>query len=135
MEIFLFLHSESFREVKRLKRPRTSESQARKDGPKSCELASVDLASADDLDCAAYCEVVIEDLDISAMKRSLGRRAFRRSVSDAALGTFRCVLRYKAERAGTTLVVADRWYASSQIHHGCGCRLIAPTRQRHSSAP
>ena len=24
--------------------------------------------------------------------------------------------------------MADRWFASSQIHHGCGCRLIAPTR-------
>jgi putative transposase len=33
-----------------------------------------------------YEEVVIEDLDIAAMKRSMGRRAFRRSVPDAALG-------------------------------------------------
>ncbi|MHB8331517.1 MAG: zinc ribbon domain-containing protein, partial [Candidatus Dormibacteria bacterium] len=26
---------------------------------------------------------------------------------------------------GTQPAVADRWFASSQIHHGCGCRLIA----------
>ncbi len=31
-------------------------------------------------------------------------------------------------RAGTTLVTADRWCPSSQMHHGCGCRLIAATR-------
>ena len=78
--------------------------------------------------CATYSEVVIEDLDISAMKRSMGRRAFRRSVSDAALGMFRPVLGYKMARAGTTMTVVDRWYSSSQIHHGCGCRLIAPTK-------
>jgi len=33
-----------------------------------------------------YSEVVIEDLDLAAMRMSMGRRAFRRSVSDAALG-------------------------------------------------
>jgi len=78
--------------------------------------------------CATYSEVVIEDLDISAMKRSMGKRAFRRSVSDAALGMFRPVLGYKMARAGTTMMVANRWYPSSQIHHGCGCRLIAATK-------
>ena len=36
-----------------------------------------------------YSEVVIEDLDLAAMKKSMGRRAFRRSVSDAALGQIR----------------------------------------------
>ena len=33
-----------------------------------------------------YGHVVIEDLDVAAMKRSMGRRAFRRAVSDAAMG-------------------------------------------------
>lgn len=76
----------------------------------------------------SYSEVVIEDLNLAAMKRSMGRRAFRRSVSDAALGMFRPMLSYKAQRAGCRVVVADRWYPSSQLHHGCGCRLEAPTR-------
>ena len=75
-----------------------------------------------------YSEVVIEDLDIAAMKRSMGRRAFRRSVSDASLGMFSPMLGYKAERSGVAITRADRWFASSQIHHGCGCRLTAPTR-------
>ncbi len=75
-----------------------------------------------------YSEVVIEDLDVAAMKRSMGRQAFRRAVSDTALGRFRPEISYKMHKAGTSLVVADRWYPSSQIHHRCGCRLIAPTK-------
>ncbi len=58
----------------------------------------------------------------------MGRRAFRRSVSDASLGRFTLLLGYKAERSGTRIVRADRFFASSQIHHGWGCRLVAPTR-------
>jgi putative transposase len=76
----------------------------------------------------AYGRVVIEDLDIAAMKRSMGRRAFRRSVSDAGLGGFRPKLTYKATWHGCDLVVADRWFASSKLHHGCGCTLIAPRK-------
>ena len=72
-----------------------------------------------------YGTVKIEDLDLAAMKKSMGRRAFRRSVSDAALGAVRPMLEYKAPKFGSTLVVVDRWFPSSQIHHGCGCRLIA----------
>lgn len=77
---------------------------------------------------SAYGEVVIEDLSIAAMKRSMGRRAFRRAVSDAALGQFRPMLTHKSERTGTRVVVGDRWYPSSQIHHGCGCQLLAPAK-------
>jgi putative transposase len=73
-----------------------------------------------------YQEVVIEDLDIAALKRSMGRRAFRRSVSDAALGAIRPQLTYKLRWQEAKLTVADRWYPSSKLHHGCGCRLIEP---------
>ncbi len=75
-----------------------------------------------------YSEVVIEDLDLAAMKKSMGRRAFRRSVSDAALGQIRPQLTYKMEWRGTTLTVADRWFASSKIHYSCGCQLIEPKK-------
>ena len=77
---------------------------------------------------ATYEQAVKEGLDIAAMKRSMGRRAFRRAVSDAALGMFGPILQYKAERTGAKVITADRWFASSQIHHGCGCRLIAPSK-------
>jgi putative transposase len=73
---------------------------------------------------ATYGEVVIEDLDLAAMKRSMKRRAFRRAVSDTGLGALRPTLAYKAERAGLRLVVADRWFPSSKLHHGCGGQLV-----------
>ncbi len=78
----------------------------------------------------SYGHLVIEDLDLAAMKRGMGRRAFRRSVSDAAMGLVKPQLAYKTARYGAVLTVADRWFASSQIHHGCTtpdgtpCRLI-----------
>lgn len=78
----------------------------------------------------SYGHIVIEDLDVAAMKRSMGRRAYRRSVSDAAMGLVRPMLAYKTARHGAVLTVADRWFPSSQIHHGCTtpdgtpCRLI-----------
>ena len=70
-----------------------------------------------------YSEVKIEDLSIAAMKRSMGRRAFRRWVSDAGLGAFRPTLTYKAERAGVRVIVVDRFFPSSQIHYNCTGRL------------
>ncbi|MDT5143251.1 MAG: putative transposase, partial [Mycobacterium sp.] len=81
-----------------------------------------------------YGHVVIEDLDVAAMKRGMGRRAFRRAVSDAAMGAIRPQLAYKSARCGATLTVADRWFPSSQIHHGCHrpdgtpCRLVGKHR-------
>jgi putative transposase len=74
----------------------------------------------------SYGTVVVEDLDITAMARGMGRRAFRRAVSDAALGRIRPMLAYKTAWHGGRLVVADRWYPSSKVHHGCGCRLAEP---------
>jgi putative transposase len=82
----------------------------------------------------SYGRIVIEDLDVAAMKRSMGRRVFRRAVSDAAIGAVRPMLAYKSARYGGELVVADRWFPSSQIHHGCTepdgtpCRLIGRGR-------
>lgn len=67
----------------------------------------------------SYGHIVIEDLDMAAMKRSMGRRAYRRAVSDAAMGVVRSMLAYKTARHGAVLTVADRWFPSSQIHHGC----------------
>ncbi|WP_298335213.1 IS607 family element RNA-guided endonuclease TnpB [Ferrimicrobium sp.] len=70
-----------------------------------------------------YSQVQIEDLNLAAMRQSMRRRAFRRSVSDAGLGSFRPTLTYKAERAGVKMVVVDRFFPSSQIHHNCTGRL------------
>jgi putative transposase len=83
---------------------------------------------------ATYGHIVIEDLDVAAMKQSMGRRAYRRAISDAAMGMIGPQLTYKTAKHGTTLTVANRWFASSQIHHGCAqpdgarCRLIGKHR-------
>lgn len=89
-----------------------------------------------------YGHIVIEDLDVAAMKRSMGRQAFRRSVADAAMGLIAPMLAYKAVRHGSTLTVADRWFPSSQIHHGCThadgtpCRLTGKGRiDKHLMCP
>src|SRR5262245_19600527 len=64
----------------------------------------------------------------------MGRRRFRRAVSDAALGLLRPQLAGKACRHGSVLTVVDRWYPSSQIHHRCTspdgqpCRFVGKTR-------
>jgi putative transposase len=67
-----------------------------------------------------YGTVVVEDLDVRAMGRGMGRRAFRRTVYQAGIGKVRPMLAYKCPAAGGRLVAADRWYASSKTHHGCG---------------
>jgi putative transposase len=67
-----------------------------------------------------YGTIVVEDLDVAAMARGMGRRAFRRSVYQAGLGRMRPTLAYKTVREGGRLLVADRWFGSSKTHHGCG---------------
>jgi len=79
---------------------------------------------------SSYGTIVMETLDIAAMKRGMGRRAFRRSVSDAAMGAVTPMVAYKTAKFGNVLIKADRWLASSQIHYGCTdpdgtpCRLV-----------
>ncbi|MFL6266297.1 MAG: IS607 family element RNA-guided endonuclease TnpB, partial [Actinomycetes bacterium] len=67
-----------------------------------------------------YGTIVVEDLDVQAMGRGMGRRAFRRTVCQARIGKVRPTLAYKCGQQGGRLVVADRWFGSSKTHHGCG---------------
>jgi putative transposase len=67
--------------------------------------------------------IVVEGLDAAGMLRQKGlpgARARRRGLLDAALGTPRRHLAYKAGWYGSTLVVADRWFPSSKTCHRCG---------------
>ena len=57
---------------------------------------------------ATRSDVVIEDLDMAAMKRSIERQAFYRSVSDAPLGFFAPTVGYKAEGSGVNMPRANR---------------------------
>jgi putative transposase len=67
-----------------------------------------------------YGTIVVEDLDVAAMGRSMRRRGFRRSIYQAGLGRIRPALAYKTLQQGGRLLVADRWLASSKTHHRCG---------------
>ena len=64
--------------------------------------------------------IAIEDLSVKGLSRSMGRRAFRRSVSDAGLGEIRRQLSYKAQWRGRTLSVVNRFYPSSKTCSACG---------------
>jgi putative transposase len=63
----------------------------------------------------------IEGLRVKAMCRGMGRRAFRRSVADAALGEVRRQLTYKGDWAQRQVIVVDTFFASSKrcslCHH------------------
>ena len=66
--------------------------------------------------------VVVEDLNVQGMMRKTGLpggRARRRGLADAALGEFRRQMAYKCDWYGSDLIVADRWFPSSQTCHVC----------------
>jgi putative transposase len=67
--------------------------------------------------CRENQTVVIEDLNVKGML-SNGRLA--RAISDVGFGRIRRQLVYKAQRHGTQLMVADRWYPSSKLCSTCG---------------
>lgn len=68
--------------------------------------------------CKTYKEIVIEDLDVKHMKMGCASKGMHR----AMFGRFRQILTYKAEQYGVNLIVADRFYPSTQICSKCGFR-------------
>jgi IS605 OrfB family transposase len=64
--------------------------------------------------------IVIEDLAVGNMVKN---RRLSRATSDAGWATIRQQLTYKCKLAGVELVVAPRFFASSQTCSGCGHRL------------
>jgi putative transposase len=77
--------------------------------------------------------IVIEDLTVANMVRN---RRLAKAISDCGWGEFGRMLAYKAERAGRTLVVIDRWYPSSKTCSACG-HLLAELSlaTRHWTCP
>lgn len=60
--------------------------------------------------------VVIEDLDVKKMQMSKRAKHLHRSL----FGQFRQMMEYKARKFGKTLVIADRFYPSTQRCSSCG---------------
>ena len=65
----------------------------------------------------AYDVIVVEDIDMQAMARSL---RLGKSVNDLGWGAFINRLQWACEKNGCTLVKADRWFASSKTCSACG---------------
>lgn len=63
-----------------------------------------------------YDLISIEDLNI----RGLAKTKLATSVMDAGWGMFRQMLTYKADRNNATLVLVDRYFASSRLCPACG---------------
>ena len=60
--------------------------------------------------------VVIEDLDVKSMQMQKKAKNLHRSL----FGRFRQFMEYKAEKFGKTLIIADRFYSSTQRCSNCG---------------
>jgi putative transposase len=61
----------------------------------------------------------IEDLNVRGMLTNV---RLARAIIDIGFYEFRRQLQYKAQRYGTKIVLADRWYPSSKLCSGCGSR-------------
>jgi len=64
--------------------------------------------------------ILIEDLNLAAMAKSMGRKSFRRSVADVGLGELRRQIEYKAAWAGRAVIRIDRFFPSSKTCFDCG---------------
>ena len=60
--------------------------------------------------------VVIEDLNVQAMQMSKKAKNLHRSL----FGRFRLYMEYKADKFGKELIIADRYYPSTQRCSNCG---------------
>ena len=65
-----------------------------------------------------FATVVIEDLNVKGM---MANRKLARAVADVGMYEFRRQLSYKAEMRGVRVVVADRFFPSSQLCSTPGC--------------
>ncbi len=60
--------------------------------------------------------IVIEDLDVKKMQMSKRAKNLHRSL----FGQFRQMMKYKSKKFGKTLIIADRYYPSTQRCSSCG---------------
>ena len=66
-----------------------------------------------------YGKICIEDLNVQGM---LSNRKIAKKISRSMFYKFRVQLKNKCTVAGNVLVIADRWFPSTQTCSECGCR-------------
>ena len=66
-----------------------------------------------------YDIIVIENLNVSGMMKN---KNLAKSVQEASFRTTRTMFEYKTKWNGKTLIVADRWFASSRLCCVCGTK-------------
>ena len=77
--------------------------------------------------CKNHAKVVIEDLNISGM---MSNHKLAQSIADCGFHEFKRQLLYKAEKFGSEIVLADRWFPSSKICSNCGNIQDMPLSER-----
>nr|WP_217651921.1 RNA-guided endonuclease TnpB family protein [Hydrococcus rivularis] len=71
--------------------------------------------------------IVIEDLNVSGMLRN---HRLANAIADSGLSECRRQLEYKSKLYDTKLIIADRYYPSSQLCSRCGHRQKMPLQER-----
>jgi putative transposase len=74
-----------------------------------------------------HSQVVIEDLNVSGMMKN---HKLASAIADCGFFEFKRQLTYKCDWYGSELIIADRWYPSSQICSNCGARQKIPLKER-----
>ena len=70
-------------------------------------------------DLSRYATIVIEDLNVAGMLRN---RRLSRAITDVGLFEFQRQVGYKAVMAGSSILVAHRWYPSSKLCSVCDAK-------------
>ena len=80
-----------------------------------------------------FSSIGIEDLNVKGMMKN---RRLSRSIADMGFHEFKRQLIYKAAMKGKTVVVADRWYASSKTCCQCESKMtVLPLKVREWTCP
>lgn len=76
--------------------------------------------------------IVLEDLNVAGMRKN---KHLSHSLQEASISTFKQMLINKAESHGIEVVLADRYYPSSQICSSCGNRKPMKLSERTYKCP
>lgn len=76
--------------------------------------------------------IVLEDLNVAGMRKN---KHLAHSLQEASISTFKQMLISKAESHGIEVVLADRFYPSSQICSHCGSRKTIELSERVYKCP